>query len=145
MKLLQLRVNRLKGFQCFTCGILNVCFYNPFNHPFNQPLVFYLFKQCRITEWEQRFSDVWLSRILYRTILSKNFAQQFIVFWVANIQVTNIGKCRLLQRLLFGCTIQPTKIILCSATNVAFAFSEWVRDKVVEVLQDCARVDIVTI
>ena len=30
--------------------------------------------------------------------------------------------------------------ILCSATNVAFAPSKWVRDKVVEVFQDCASV-----
>ena len=36
-------------------------------------------------------------------------------------------------------------IMLRSATNVAFAFLEWVRDKVVELFQDCARVDIVTI
>ena len=42
-----------------------------------------------------------------------------------------------------GCFLDAQ--ILFSTTNVAFAFSEWVRDKVEELFQDCARVDIVTI
>ena len=35
--------------------------------------------------------------------------------------------------------------IACSATNIAFAFSKWVRDQVVELFQDCASVVRVTI
>ena len=31
-------------------------------------------------------------------------------------------------------------IILCLVTNAALAFSKWVRDKVVELFQDCACV-----
>ena len=30
--------------------------------------------------------------------------------------------------------------VLCSATNVAFAFSKWVRDQVVKLFRDCACV-----
>ena len=36
-------------------------------------------------------------------------------------------------------------IIVCSATNVAFAFLKWVRDEVVELFQDCASVVSVSI
>ena len=36
-------------------------------------------------------------------------------------------------------------IILCSATNIAFALSKWVRDQVVELFQDRASVVRVTI
>ena len=40
----------LKGFQCFICGILKICFYSSFNQPDSQPLVVFLLKQCRITK-----------------------------------------------------------------------------------------------
>ena len=43
--------NRLKDFQCFICGILNICFYKPFNQLIKKPLVVVWFKQCRITEY----------------------------------------------------------------------------------------------
>ena len=29
-------------------------------------------------------------------------------------------------------------ITVCLATNIAFAFSKWIRDQVVELFQDCA-------
>ena len=76
--------------------------------------------------------------------LEQNFTRQFIVFWLQTF------KSQILVNAVFfgGCSLDAQYnplIILCSATNVAFAFSEWVRDKVVELFQDCARVDIVTI
>ena len=66
----------------------NVCFCNPFNQPNNQPLVDFLFKQCRIREWKQSFSDNTQIYRIYTAIkdniqnnLQQKFAQQFMVFW----------------------------------------------------------------
>ena len=79
--------------------------------------------------------------------LEQNFAVTVYSVLVASIQVTNMKYWYMLFT-FGGCFLDAQYnplIILCSATNVAFAFSEWVRNKVVELFQDCARVDIFTI
>ena len=72
------------------------------------------------------------------------FFLQFIVFWLQTLKSQVLINAVYFGGRFLDAQYNPL-IILCSPTNVAFAFSEWVRDKVVELFKDCARVDIVTI
>ena len=76
--------------------------------------------------------------------LEWNFTPQFTVFWLQTFKSQILVNAVYFGDCFLDAQYNPL-IILCSATNVAFAFSECVRDKVVEFFQDCTRVDIVTI
>ena len=72
--------------------------------------------------------------------LEQNFAQQLIVFWLLTFKSQVLVNAWLASEADFGMHNPIALIILCSATNLAFAFSKRVCDKVVELFQDCACV-----
>ena len=70
--------------------------------------------------------------------LEQNFAQQFLVFWLLTFKSQIFVNALLASEAAFWMQNIIALIILCSATNVALAFSKWVHDQVVELFWDCA-------
>ena len=83
---------------------------------------------------------MWLSRILYRIIWSKILPNSLQCYWLLTFKSQILVNALLASEAAFWMHSTIALIILCSATNVAFALSKWVRDKVVQLFQDCASV-----
>ena len=70
----------------------------------------------------------------------QNFALQFMVFWLLTFKSQTLVNGLLTSEADFWMHNLIALIMFYSATNVAFGFSKWVPDKVVELLRDCASV-----
>ena len=83
---------------------------------------------------------MWLSRILCRTIWSNVSPNSLLYFWLLPFKSQILVNALLALEAAIWMHNTIALIILCSATHVAFALSKWVRDKVVQLFQDCASV-----
>ena len=68
-----------------------------------------------------------------------------LMFWLLTFKSLILINALLASEAAFWMHYTIALIIVCSATNIAFAFSKWIRDQVVELFQDCASVVRVTI
>ena len=69
--------------------------------------------------------------------LERNFNQQFflVVFWLLTFNSQILISALLASEAAFWMHNTLALIIICSATKIAFAFSKWVRNQVVELFQ----------
>ena len=67
------------------------------------------------------------------------------MFWLSTFKKQVLIHAVLASEAAFWMHNIIAQIIFRSATNFAFAFLKWIRDKVVELFQDCAGVVSVTI
>ena len=77
--------------------------------------------------------------------LELNFAQQFIVFWLLTFKSQILINALLASEAAFWMHNTIALMIVCLATNIAFALSKWVREQVVKLFLHFASVVRVTI
>ena len=63
-----------------------------------------------------------------------------MVFWLLTFKLRILVNALLASETAFWMHYTIALIIFCSATNVALAFSNWVRDKVGKLFQGCASI-----
>ena len=68
-----------------------------------------------------------------------------MVFWLLAFTSQVLVNALLASETAFLMRNTTARIILCPATNVAFASLKWAHNKVVELFQDCASVVSITI